>query len=60
MKKSLEIYRGQMELLRKEQRKVVEDMTQVLFEARLDGYSIGDVLDGPQPTPDQPHLGFDL
>lgn len=58
--KTLDIYRGQMDLLRKEQRKVVEDMVQVLAEAKADGYSVGDVLDGPKPTPDQPALGFDL
>jgi hypothetical protein len=56
--KSLDIYRGQMDLLRKKQREVVEDMAQVLAEAKLDGYSVPDVLDGPQPTPDQP--SFDL
>lgn len=58
--KTLALYREQMGLLRQEQRKIVEDIVQVLFEAKQDGHSFSDVMDDPRPTPEQPALGFDL
>lgn len=58
--KSLKLYQEQIDLLKQQQRAVVEELVQVIFEGSQDGYSYDDLINTPRANPAQPSLGFDL
>jgi len=56
--KSLGIYQVQFASLQRDQRQILDDMAQVLFEAKSDGHKILDVMDPPKISAEAP--AFDL
>jgi hypothetical protein len=56
--KSLTLYQQQYAKLKKDQQCLMDDMVQVLHEARIDGHKIFEVMDPPKPSAAAPE--FDL
>lgn len=55
---SLTLYQQRYAKLKQDGQRLLDDMAQVLHEARIDGHKIFEVMDPPKPSPEAP--AFDL
>lgn len=55
---SLTLYQQRYAKLKQDGQRLLDDMAQVLHEARIDGHKIFEVMDPPKPSPEAPE--FDL